>query len=95
MTQEGIPKSSYKTIFKPGYHQKAGDGGLDFRLSKRIIEDYHDGQIFVKSSEMTKERPFALYWRNNPGTPAWKFLFIAITVKSAMVANSQYLICEI
>lgn len=49
---KGIPKSSYKTIFKPGYTTKSRGWGLGLSLSKRIIEEYHDGQIFVKSSEI-------------------------------------------
>lgn len=53
-TGKGIPKSSYKTIFKPGYTTKSRGWGLGLSLSKRIIEDYHDGQIFVKSSESNK-----------------------------------------
>jgi len=53
-TGKGIPKSSYKTIFKPGYTTKKRGWGLGLSLSKRIIEDYHDGQIFVKSSDLNK-----------------------------------------
>jgi signal transduction histidine kinase len=57
---KGIPKSSYKTIFKPGYTTKSRGWGLGLSLSKRIIEDYHDGQIFVKSSEMGKGTTFRI-----------------------------------
>jgi hypothetical protein len=53
-TGKGIPKSSFKTIFKPGYTTKKRGWGLGLSLSKRIIEDYHDGQIFVKNSEANK-----------------------------------------
>ena len=53
-TGKGIPKSSFKTIFKPGYTTKKRGWGLGLSLSKRIIEDYHDGQIFVKSSDANK-----------------------------------------
>ncbi|HNP48432.1 MAG TPA: HAMP domain-containing sensor histidine kinase, partial [Bacteroidia bacterium] len=59
-TGKGIPKSSYKTIFKPGYTTKSRGWGLGLSLSKRIIEDYHDGQIFVKSSEMGKGTTFRI-----------------------------------
>ena len=57
---KGIPKSSYKTIFKPGYTTKSRGWGLGLSLSKRIIEEYHDGQIFVKSSEMNKGTTFRI-----------------------------------
>ena len=53
-TGKGISKANYKTIFKPGYTTKNRGWGLGLSLSKRIIEEYHDGQIFVKSSEPGK-----------------------------------------
>ncbi len=49
---KGIPKSKQKTIFNPGYTTKSRGWGLGLSLSKRIIESYHKGKIFVKSSEM-------------------------------------------
>jgi two-component system, sporulation sensor kinase D len=59
-TGKGIPKSSYKTIFKPGYTTKKRGWGLGLSLSKRIIKEYHDGQIFVKNSEMNKGTTFRI-----------------------------------
>ena len=59
-TGKGIPKSSYKTIFKPGYTTKKRGWGLGLSLSKRIIEDYHAGQIFVKNSDMNKGSTFRI-----------------------------------
>jgi len=59
-TGKGIPKSSYKTIFKPGFTTKSRGWGLGLSLSKRIIEEYHDGQIFVKNSEMDKGTTFRI-----------------------------------
>ncbi len=59
-TGKGIPKSSYKTIFKPGYTTKKRGWGLGLSLSKRIIEDYHDGQIFVKNSDVNKGTTFRI-----------------------------------
>jgi signal transduction histidine kinase len=53
-TGKGISKSAFKTIFKPGYTTKRRGWGLGLSLSKRIIEEYHDGQIFVKNSEVGK-----------------------------------------
>ncbi|MCC6383992.1 MAG: sensor histidine kinase [Bacteroidia bacterium] len=50
----GIPKSKFKTIFKPGFTSKERGWGLGLSLSKRIIEEYHKGQIFVKASELNK-----------------------------------------
>ncbi len=51
---KGIPKSAYKKIFKPGYTTKKTGWGLGLSLSKRIIEEYHDGKIFVRHSEIGK-----------------------------------------
>jgi signal transduction histidine kinase len=51
---KGIPKSAFKKIFKPGYTTKKTGWGLGLSLSKRIIEEYHDGKIFVRYSEVAK-----------------------------------------
>jgi signal transduction histidine kinase len=59
-TGKGISKSTYRTIFKPGYTTKSRGWGLGLSLSKRIIEEYHDGQIFVKSSEIGKGTTFRI-----------------------------------
>jgi hypothetical protein len=53
-TGKGIPKSQFKQIFKPGYTTKKRGWGLGLSLSKRIIEEYHNGKIFVKKSEINK-----------------------------------------
>lgn len=53
-TGKGISKSKYKTIFEPGYTTKARGWGLGLSLTKRIIENYHSGKIFVKNSEINK-----------------------------------------
>ena len=57
---KGIPKSKYKTIFQPGYTTKKRGWGLGLSLSKRIIESYHDGKIFVKSSELNSGTTFRI-----------------------------------
>ncbi|MCG8409843.1 MAG: HAMP domain-containing histidine kinase [Bacteroidales bacterium] len=51
---KGIAKSKYKTIFQPGYTTKQRGWGLGLSLSKRIIEIYHKGKIFVNHSEIDK-----------------------------------------
>jgi two-component system, sporulation sensor kinase D len=50
-TGRGIAKSKFRTIFKPGYTTKKRGWGLGLSLSKRIIETYHDGKIFVLASD--------------------------------------------
>lgn len=53
-TGKGIPKSMFKTIFKPGFTTKKKGWGLGLSLAKRIVEAYHDGKIFVHQSELNK-----------------------------------------
>lgn len=47
----GIEKKYHKEIFKPGYSTKKRGWGLGLSLTKRIIEEYHDGRVFVLRSE--------------------------------------------
>lgn len=53
-TGKGLSKSKFRTIFKPGYTTKKRGWGLGLSLVKRIVEEYHQGKIFVKSSELNK-----------------------------------------
>lgn len=50
-TGKGIPKPMVPNVFKPGFTTKKRGWGLGLALAKRIIEMYHEGKIFVKSSE--------------------------------------------
>lgn len=50
-TGKGIARKNFKTVFNPGFTTKKRGWGLGLTLVKRIIEDYHGGRIFVKSSE--------------------------------------------
>jgi signal transduction histidine kinase len=51
-TGKGIPKASWERIFEPGYTTKTRGWGLGLSLSRRIIEEYHKGEIGVVASEM-------------------------------------------
>jgi signal transduction histidine kinase len=59
-TGKGIPASKIKTIFKPGYTTKERGWGLGLSLSKRIIENYHKGKIYVSHSELDKGTCFVI-----------------------------------
>lgn len=59
-TGKGVPKSQFKTIFQPGYSTKKRGWGLGLSLAKRIIENYHNGKIFIKWSEIGKGTTFRI-----------------------------------
>ena len=67
-TGKGIPKSKYKGIFKTGLHRRKREGwGLGLSLSMRIIENYHHGRIFVKSSEIGTGTTFRIQLNKKRG----------------------------
>ena len=57
-TGKGISKQNINRVFNPGFTTKKRGWGLGLSLSKRIIEQYHKGEIFVKSSEPGKGTTF-------------------------------------
>jgi signal transduction histidine kinase/methionine-rich copper-binding protein CopC len=59
-TGRGISKQNISKVFKPGFTTKKRGWGLGLSLAKRIIEQYHSGQLFVKSSEAGKGTTFRI-----------------------------------
>jgi signal transduction histidine kinase len=59
-TGKGIPTNKFKTVFQPGYTTKKRGWGLGLSLTKRIIEDYHSGKIFVKKSVLNEGTTFTI-----------------------------------
>ena len=57
---KGIESGNRKDIFRPGFSTKKRGWGLGLSLSKRIIEDYHRGKIFVKSSAVNSGTTFKI-----------------------------------
>jgi len=57
-TGKGIPKNRFSSVFMPGYTTKERGWGLGLSLAKRIVEEYHNGRIFVKNSEIGKGTTF-------------------------------------
>jgi len=49
-TGKGIPSNQFKLIFQPGYTTKKRGWGLGLTLAKRIVQQYHKGKLFVRSS---------------------------------------------
>ncbi len=57
---KGIPNNQWKKVFQPGFTTKKRGWGIGLSLSKRIIEQYHNGQLFVQSSELGKGTVFCI-----------------------------------
>ncbi len=60
---KGISKQNIRNIFKPGFTTKKRGWGLGLTLCKRIIEQYHKGELFVKNSEPGKGTTFRIVLR--------------------------------
>ncbi|MBL7702791.1 MAG: HAMP domain-containing histidine kinase [Ferruginibacter sp.] len=60
---KGISKPNISKVFKPGFTTKKRGWGLGLTLCKRIIEQYHNGELFVKSSEPGKGTTFRIVLR--------------------------------
>lgn len=61
---KGIPRAKFKTVFQPGFTTKQRGWGLGLSLAKRIIEEYHNGKIFVKQSDIDKGTTFTISLRS-------------------------------
>jgi signal transduction histidine kinase len=59
-TGKGIPRSKMDTVFKAGFTTKKRGWGLGLTLAKRIIDTYHRGKIYVKSSEENQGTTFRI-----------------------------------
>ena len=64
-TGRGIPKSKFDTVFQPGYTTRKRGWGLGLSLTKRMVENYHSGQIFVKDSEIGKGTTFRIILKSS------------------------------
>lgn len=59
-TGKGISKKNLRNVFNPGFSTKKRGWGLGLTLAKRIVEEYHNGQLFVKSTEAGKGTTFRI-----------------------------------
>ena len=62
-TGKGIKKKDIRNVFRPGFTTKDRGWGLGLSLAKRIVEEYHHGKIYVKSSEVGKGTTFRIELR--------------------------------
>jgi signal transduction histidine kinase len=59
-TGKGMSRKQFKKVFIPGYTTRKRGWGLGLSLSKRIVEDYHKGRIYVKKSVLGKGTTFEI-----------------------------------
>lgn len=64
-TGKGIAGKNFRNVFLPGFTTKSRGWGLGLSLAKRIVEEYHRGRIFVKSSELGHGTTFRIELRKN------------------------------
>ena len=57
---KGIAKGNFALVFKPGYTTRRRGWGLGLSLTKRIVEEYHQGKIFVKESAINQGTTFRI-----------------------------------
>lgn len=62
-TGKGIARKNFNTVFRPGYTTKERGWGLGLALVKRIVEEYHNGRVYVKDSELGKGTTFRVELR--------------------------------
>ncbi|MEZ0483023.1 sensor histidine kinase [Fibrella aquatica] len=67
-TGKGMTKLTMAKVFSPGYSTKKRGWGLGLTLAKRIVEEYHNGRLFVKSSEVGKGTTFRIVLNREPGS---------------------------
>jgi signal transduction histidine kinase len=59
-TGKGIPRKNHKTVFNPGFTTKKRGWGLGLALAKRIVNQYHNGRIYVSWSEPSRGTTFRI-----------------------------------
>lgn len=64
-TGKGIQRFKFDAVFQPGYTTRKRGWGLGLSLTRRIIENYHSGEIFVKESEMGKGTTFRIVLKSS------------------------------
>lgn len=64
-TGKGIPRSKFDTIFQPGYTTRKRGWGLGLSLTRRMVQNYHKGHVFVKESELGKGTTFRIILKSS------------------------------
>lgn len=66
---KGIPKNQYRRVFEPGFTTKKRGWGLGLSLTKRIVEEYHNGKIKVAHSEIDKGTTMQIIYKKATNLP--------------------------
>ena len=64
-TGKGIQRSKFDAVFQPGYTTRKRGWGLGLSLTRRIVENYHSGEIFVKDSEIGRGTTFRIILKSS------------------------------
>lgn len=64
-TGKGIPRSKFDAVFQPGFTTRKRGWGLGLSLTKRMVENYHNGHIFIKDSEIGKGTTFRIILKSS------------------------------
>jgi signal transduction histidine kinase len=64
-TGKGVSRSKFDAVFQPGYTTRKRGWGLGLSLTKRIVENYHQGEVFIKESEIGKGTTFRIVLKSS------------------------------
>jgi len=64
-TGKGVARSKFDAVFQPGYTTRKRGWGLGLSLTKRIVENYHQGEVFIKESEIGKGTTFRIVLKSS------------------------------
>lgn len=64
-TGKGIPRHRFDAVFQPGFTTRKRGWGLGLTLTKRIVDNYHEGEVFVKESEIGKGTTFRIVLKSS------------------------------
>ena len=56
----GVPKKDWKNIFRPGFSTKKSGWGLGLSLCQRIINEVHNGEIYILDSNLDSGTVFEI-----------------------------------
>jgi nitrogen-specific signal transduction histidine kinase len=66
-TGKGMTKANMAKVFSPGFSTKKRGWGLGLTLAKRIVEEYHNGRLFIRQTELGKGTTFRIVLKREPG----------------------------